>query len=256
MPTVVIMQPTYLPWLGYFDLMDQSDIFVFLDSVQFDKRSWQQRNRIKSLQGELLLTVPVLTKGRFDQKICDAELDQTRNFQDTHFKTIKCNYSKARYFKNYIDNFEKFFYSKHRLLADLNIDLIAWLKDVLGIKAKLLRSSNLAVNGKKTELLVDICKAVGADKYLSPAGSKDYIAETEIFLKNGVDLTYHDFTHPVYHQMFGDFLSHFSIIDLLFNEGDESLGIIRSGRRVEKEEECCQNKAMLLLDVNKGMLRQ
>ena len=84
MTTIAIMQPTYLPWLGYFDLIDRSDILVFLDSVQFDKRSWQQRNRIKTPNGELMLTVPVLTKGKFDQKICDVMIDQSQNFEKKH----------------------------------------------------------------------------------------------------------------------------------------------------------------------------
>lgn len=230
MKTAVIMQPTFLPWLGYFDLMDQTDVFVFLDSVQFDKRSWQQRNRIKSPKGELLLTVSVLSKGRFNQRICDVELDQSSDFQKAHLKAIKYNYSKAGYYKKYVDSFEEVFLRKHRLLAELNIDLIMWLKDILGIRAKTLRSSTLGVKGKKAELLVDICKAVGADHYLSPLGAKDYIEGTDVFSKNGVDLAYHNFIHPVYRQLFGDFLSHLALIDLLFNEGAGSLGIVRSGR--------------------------
>ncbi len=230
MKTAVIMQPTYLPWLGYFDLIDQADVFVFLDSVQFDKRSWQQRNRIKSPQGELLLTVPVLSKGRYDQKICDVELDLTQNFQETHLKAIKYNYSKAVNFKKYIDSFEEVFLRERRLLADLNIDLIMWLKDILGIKAEVLRSSSLSVNGKKAELLVDICKAVGAGRYLSPLGAKDYIDGTDVFPKNGIDLAYHNFIHPVYRQLYGAFFSHLTVIDLLFNEGAQSLSIVQSGR--------------------------
>ena len=93
------MQPTYLPWLGYFDLIHRSDIFVFLDSVQFDKRSWQQRNRIKSPNGELMLTVPVLTKGRFDQQIYDVGIDISQNFEKKHFNSIRSNYTKSKYFK-------------------------------------------------------------------------------------------------------------------------------------------------------------
>ena len=96
MTTVAIMQPTYLPWLGYFDLIDRSDIFVFLNSVQFDKRSWQQRNRIKTPNGELMLTVPVLTKGKFKQKIYDVEIDKSKNFAKKHFNSISSNYKKSK----------------------------------------------------------------------------------------------------------------------------------------------------------------
>lgn len=230
MKTAVIMQPTYLPWLGYFDLMDQADVFVFLDSVQFDKRSWQQRNRIKSPNGELLLTVPVLTKGRFDQRICDVELDSTNSFKDAHLKAIKYNYAKAEYFKEYSDGLEKIFLREHHLLAELNIDLIMWIKDMLGIKTAVLRSSDLNVQGKRVELLVNICKEVGAKHYLSPVGAKEYIDGTDVFLKNNLMLSYSNFVHPVYRQLFGDFVSHLAAIDLLFNAGAESLEIIRSGR--------------------------
>ena len=106
------MQPTYLPWLGYFVLINRSDVFVFLDSVQFDKRSWQQRNRIKTPNGELMLTVPVLTKGRFNQNICDAIIDKSQKFEKKHFSSIRSNYMKSKYSKLYIQELEKIFNSK------------------------------------------------------------------------------------------------------------------------------------------------
>ena len=230
--TAVIMQPTYLPWIGYFDLMDQCDVFVILDSVQFDKRSWQQRNRIKTPKGELTLTVPVLSKGRFDQSIREVEIDQTKNFQESHLKAIKYNYAKAKYFNQYFGGLEGILFKEHKLLAGLNVDLILWLKDILNIKSELLRSSNLAVSGKKAELLVNICRLIGAQRYVSPVGAKVYMEGADIFKTNGIALCYQNFCHPSYHQLFGDFIPSLSVIDLLFNEGQKSLDMIRSERNV------------------------
>lgn len=230
MKTAVIMQPTYLPWIGYFDLMDQSDYFVFLDSVQFEKRSWQQRNRIKTSAGELQLSVPVLTKGKFQQKITDVGIDATHSFYKKHLKSVKLNYSKATFYNKYIIGLEKILYKQHTYLVKLNIELIKWLKEQLTIKTHLLRSSQLNVRGNSTELLVNICKDLGAETYLSPIGSKSYIQEGKLFSDNNIKLQYHDFKHPTYHQLDGKFIPYLSVIDLLFNEGDSSLKVIRSGR--------------------------
>lgn len=230
MKTAVIIQPTYFPWIGYFDLMDQSDYFVFLDSVQFEKRSWQQRNRIKTSAGELQLSVPVLTKGRFQQKISEVKIDHTRSFYKKHIKSIKFNYAKATFYNRYINGLESILCQKHTYLADLNIELIKWIKAQLRIKTQLLRSSQLNVQGKKAELLVNICKVLDVQTYLSSIGSKSYIQEGILFSDNNIKLRYHDFKHPTYHQLYGKFIPYLSTIDLVFNEGEKSLEIIRSGR--------------------------
>ncbi len=225
---VAIMQPTYLPWIGYFDLMDQCDLFIFLDSVQFDKRSWQQRNRIKSQKGEEPLTVPVFSKGKFDQKINEVEIDHTSRFSDKHLKTIQHAYAKAPFFNEYFEDLSKIFSKKQPLLVDLNISLIIWFKEKIGIKTKLVRSSQIGGNGSKVELLVSLCKEVGATHYISPPGSKNYIDENNLFISNGITLSYHSYQHPQYAQLHGDFLPYMSILDLLFNEGSNTLSIIRS----------------------------
>src|SRR3989338_7823187 len=131
MKTAVIMQPTYLPWLGYFDLMDQADVFVLLDSVQFDKRSWQQRNRIKSPRGELMLTVPVTTKGRFDQRIYDVKVDPASQFVKDHIAAIKFNYAKAKYFQEYIGPVGDMLSKKREYLCEITVDIISWTKKTL-----------------------------------------------------------------------------------------------------------------------------
>lgn len=228
--TVAIMQPTYLPWLGYFDLIDQSECFVFLDSVQFEKRSWQQRNRIKGPDNVLWLTVPVLTKGRRDQRIDEVMIDQTQAFQEKHIKTITHLYSRASFFVQYTDGLSIVLRKSHQFLADLNIELIRWLCTQLGIETEMVRSSSLNVEGGKVELLVNICKALGADRYLSAAGSRTYIEENNLFVPNGIDLVYHDYRHPEYRQLHGQFVPYLSVVDLLFNEGPSSLSVIRAGR--------------------------
>ena len=223
------MQPTYLPWLGYFDLVDRSDIFVFLDSVQFDKRSWQQRNRIKEPNGELMLTVPVLTKGKFDQKICDVVIDRSQKIEKKHFNSIRVNYKRSKYFETYIEELENIYNKKIDKLSDLNTTLIRWLSSKLGVNTKFVYSSKLDASGSKTELLVNICKKVGADHYISPAGSKGYIDQNNLFVKSGIKLLYQNYNHPTYNQLHGDFIPYMSVIDLLFNEGDKSLEVIKSG---------------------------
>ena len=229
MTTVAIMQPTYLPWLGYFDLIDRSDIFVFLDSVQFDKRSWQQRNRIKTPNGELMLTVPVLTKGRFNQNICDVIIDKSQKFEKKHFSSIRLNYKKSKYYELYIQELEKIFNSKISKLTDLNMRLIEWLSLKLGANTKFYYSSKLDARGSKTELLVNICNEINANHYLSPSGSKRYIDKNNLFVKSGIKLSYQNYKHPTYSQLYGDFIPYMSVIDLLFNEGKKSLELIKSG---------------------------
>ena len=221
------MQPTYLPWIGYFSLMDQVDTFVFLDSVQFDKRSWQQRNRIKTSQGELFLTVPVVTKGRQSQKIFEVEIDTTQRFSDKHLKTIKNNYAKTLFFSEYWEEISELFHRDCHFLADLNIALIEWFRTKLDIEVEFVKSSSLKIEGKKVELLIAICQEVGAESYLSPLGSKDYIKENNLFRDSGITHLYQNYSHPHYQQLYGNFIPYMSILDLLFNEGDSSLKLIR-----------------------------
>ncbi len=231
MKTVAIMQPTYLPWLGYFDLMDQSDVFVWLDSVQFEKRSWQQRNRIKTSAGEQWLTVPVLSKGKFDQKICVVEIDKQRNFSKQHVKALELAYIKSKYFNKYFSKLKLILTRPHKLLVDLNLELIRWLADELGLSPFFLRSSELNVTGKRAELLVNICKTVAASKYISPIGAADYLKTGNVFTNQGIEFAYHQYRHPVYEQLYDEFLPFMSVIDLLFSQGENSLTIIRSGRK-------------------------
>jgi len=223
------MQPTYLPWIGYFSLIDQSDVFVFLDNVEFSKQSWQQRNRIKTANGAQWLTVPVMHKDS-NMYLNNVRIKNNSNYVKKHIKSIKQNYQKTPYFDKYFDDLSKIISNANNFLIELNIELIKWICSCLKINTKFIRSSSIRFNeqDEKVEKLVEICKKVNADQYLSPEGSKEYIDENNIFEKNNIMLVYHFYKHPRYKQLYGEFIPYMSCIDLLFNEGEESLKLIRN----------------------------
>jgi len=219
-----IMQPTYLPWLGYFELIAKSDVFVFFDDVQFIKRSWQHRNRIKSNQGELMLTVPVLSKGKHGQKINEVEISNDGHWRKKHIQSIKVNYRKARYFRDYIDELEHIYSKDYSRLLDLNVTLTKFLMAKIGIKTRTILSSQLQVEGERNEKIVGICKKVQADVLYDAQGAQE-ILDQGYFEQNNVKLVFQKYQHPVYRQL-GPFIPYMSTLDLLFNEGTGSLDII------------------------------
>ena len=224
------MQPTYLPWLGYFDLIDKSDNFIILDNVIFSKQSWQQRNRIKTSSGSLWLTVPVITKGYAHQIVCDVNIIENPKWSIKQIKTIKQNYINTPFYDYYFEELSDILLNSNKYLAELNIELIKWLCLKIGININLIRSSQLKINkAEKVENLINICNKIGTDHYLSPSGSKPYIDENNLFYESKIELSYQQYCHPEYRQLYGDFIPYMSVIDLLFNEGEKSLGIIRSG---------------------------
>jgi hypothetical protein len=229
---VAIAQPTYLPWLGYFDLIDQVDAFVILDSVQFEKQSWQQRNRIKTPTGLQWLTVPVAFRGRFGQLIQDVEIRDC-DFAGHHLRAVELNYRRAPCFDDYFPELSgKLRCSEGSRLVDLNVRLIEWFMSVLRIRTPLFLSSRLEQPGKRTQLLANICACLGASEYISPLGSAVYLLqEIDIFQRRSIEVVFQNYEHPIYRQMFPPFVPYASILDLLFNEGDRSLEIVRSGRR-------------------------
>jgi hypothetical protein len=229
---IAIAQPTYLPWLGYFDLLDQVDQFVLLDTVQFEKQSWQQRNRIKTPTGLLWLTVPVVFRGRLGQRILDVEIREAEFWRD-HLRAIELNYRRAPFFDPYYPVLSELLpaAASGLRLAELNIRLFRWLAEAMGINTPIVRSSELAANGKRTHLLAEICSLVGATTYVSPLGSADYLlSELPILNARGIDVVFQHYEHPSYHQLFTPFQTHASVLDLMFNEGPNSLAIVRSGR--------------------------
>lgn len=221
----VIVQPLYIPWIGYFDLIRRSDIFVFLDHVQFERRSWQNRNRIKTPQGSKWLTVPVEKKGRLHQAILETRIRNDLDWGERHRKSIVHSYAPSRSFAEYSAMIDDV-YSKHwEYLADLNIFLVKLIAEKIEVKSRYVRSSELGIDGTKTELLVNICKSLGADEYITGPSARSYI-RPELFEKSNIKLIYHEFIHPVYHQLNGEFIPYLSVIDLLLNCGEDSHRIV------------------------------
>lgn len=235
MTVCAIMQPTYLPWLGYFDLADQVDVFVLLDDVQFAKRTWQQRNRIKTVNGLSWLSVPVLTKGRFAQRIFDVEIAPESAFPRDHLATIEQYYRNRAGFDRWFDGFGTHLSTSanSKRLVDVNVAMICWLSAAFGVHTRMVRSSNLDVDGRRSQRLAAICAALGADSYLAPPGSREYILqERHLFTEAGVDVAVHEYDHPEYAQAFPPFAPYASSIDLLFNVDPGEVGAcLRSGRR-------------------------
>ncbi len=229
MKTIAIMQPTYLPWLGYFSLIDYVDQFVFLDCVQFDKRSWQQRNKILTANGPVWLSVPVLTRGKFADDISDICIDTSSNFSKKHINSIRQSYQKSEYFDEYFDYFSNIIDGDFEYISDLNIRLIVCLMEMLKIDCATIRASELGVEGSKDQLLANISKTLEAGRYVSPVGSIGYLRDSDAFSSFGIDVLYNDYQHPIYKQLHGSFEPYMSVIDLLFNHGPDSLEIIRSG---------------------------
>ncbi|MFP4517941.1 MAG: WbqC family protein [Oceanicaulis sp.] len=227
--TLAIMQPAFLPWAGYFALMDRVDRFVLLDDVQFDKRSWQQRNRIKTASGPLWLTAPVLTKGKREQTIAEARLNPDADFAATALKTIEHAYAKAPYFIPVMEAVGPAFEAAGAGLCALNIALIEALAGLMGLKADLVKASATPMTSAKAQRLADLCRAHGAARYLSPPGSRDYLDGDPALVKAGVALSYFTYDHPVWPQLHGQFEPYMSALDLVMNALPGSLSILRSG---------------------------
>lgn len=231
-----IMQPTYIPWLGYFDLIDSVDKFVFLDDVKLEKSTWQVRNRIKTAQGELYLTIPIKNiKSRLELIINEVEINDKEPWRKKHLKSIFFAYKKAKYFEEVYPFLKKLIDNNIVFIKDFNINIIKKITYKIGIETKFEISSELGVDGKKDYRLVSICKKLGCDEYLSPQGSAAYLEKNVpcgAFNNSGISLYYHNYEHPNYNQLWGDFLPFMSIVDLLFNEGfKNSLDIIKKGHR-------------------------
>lgn len=230
--TAVIAQPTFLPWVGWFDLADQADILILLDDVAFSKQSWQQRNRIRNAKGLSYLTLPVKTAGRLGQLILDTELAGD-DLVSRISGSISASYAKAPYFSEYFGSLIDVISTAASTgkLVELNSALIGWFMKAFGIAVPVVRSSSLSVAGQRGEHVALLCESVGARRYLSPVGAKEYLLEDIAeFESRGITVQLHSYEHPVYRQQYSPFEAYASALDLLMNEGSESLDIIRSGR--------------------------
>jgi hypothetical protein len=224
---VSINQPAFFPWLGYFHRIAISDLHIVLDHVQFEKNSFTNRNKIKTPDGTIWLTVPVNTSGKFgDLAIHKIEIANQIKWQKKITETIRQFYKKAPFFEQYFPfiedtllNHEWTAFSK--LLRYLNN---YFLKE-LDIHTPLVYSSEIDIEGTKSDLVLNLCKQYNTDTYISGPFGKDYL-EHKKFEDTGIDIEYHEYSHPEYSQQYGDFTPYLSVIDLLFNCGNESKKIL------------------------------
>ena len=218
---IAIHQPNYLPYLGFFDKMAKSDIFVIYDDAQFNKSDFQHRNRIRIYHGWKWLTVPV------EKKRIPINEVKIRNevktwkgvkWSDAHFRDIHDNYKDTPYYSVYADELMRIYKRNYEKLVDLNMELIRFLMKAFDIDVKIVFSSDLGFTSKSTQKLVEIVEALGGDVYLSGPKGKDYL-DVSLFGRKGIKVVYQDFKHPVYKQQYEGFVPNMAAIDALFNIG-------------------------------------
>lgn len=227
---VSINQPAYMPWLGYFHRIARSDVHIVLDHVQFEKNSFVNRNKIRTVSGWAWLTVPIRTKGRFgDLAINSLRTAETIDWRRKHWQSLRSSYGRAPYFAEYGEIFESIYAKEWPELAPLMAEITRHLLAAFGVEREILYSSKMNVSGRKQTLVVNLCQAVGADVYLSGPLGRDYIDESG-YHGAGIELRYHDYRHPTYTQIHGGFEPFMAAIDLLFNHGPDSAAILCSGQ--------------------------
>lgn len=223
-------QPAYIPWLGLVDKIAQADTFVSFDRVQYLPKEFQNRNRIKTAHGPIWLTVPVHRKGYRVKPLNEILVNNELPWRRRHWRSIQMAYGKAPFFDQYAHALEEFYAFEWRRLADLNEAMLQWLLAELGVDVTFLRASDHDFQGTKSELVLDMCRRLGATTYIFGALGRDY-ADVAAFEAAGVEVRFQDYQHPVYSQLHGAFVPNLSVLDLLLNCGPDSLRIIRGRER-------------------------
>ena len=225
---VAIVQSNYIPWKGYFDLINLVDEFILLDDVQYTHGHWRNRNQIKTPNGLNWLTIPVYVKGKLPQKIMDTKVADLR-WRTKHWKTIQQNYHKTEFFDRYKETFEKLYLeSEENYLSEINYRFIKKICNLLGIKTKISWSMCYGAMGRKTERVISLCKLSSSTTYLSGPAAKNYLVENR-FKEENIQLEYFDYSgYKPYRQLFPPFFHEVSIIDLLFNEGPNATLFMKS----------------------------
>ena len=222
MKKVAILQSNYIPWKGYFDMIALVDEFILYDDMQYTRRDWRNRNKIKTANGLAWLTVPVEVKGKYFQKINETMISEAKWARD-HWATIKQFYSKAKFFKDYKDVFENFYLNTtEQLLSNVNYELIKMTNEILGIKTKISWSGDYEVIDGKTERLLSLVQQAGGTEYISGPAAKDYIVDS-LFEDANVKLSWMDYSgYPEYTQLYPPFEHGVTVLDLIFNEGPDA----------------------------------
>jgi hypothetical protein len=226
--TIAVVQSNYIPWRGYFDLINSVDEFILYDDVQYTIRDWRNRNIIKTQNGPRWLTIPVEVKGKYFQKIKDTVISDT-TWGRKHWASIIHNYSRAKYFLIYRELFKDLYLrSEDKLLSQINYRFIIAICQILGIRTTISRSMDYNLVGDKTDRLVHLCKQAGATAYVSGPSAKAYLDE-DVFRNEGIAVAYIDYSgYPEYRQLYPPFEPSVTIIDLIFNEGPSATGYMKS----------------------------
>lgn len=231
---VFIRQPVYLPGLVFIDQLLQVDTYVIYDNVQYERRHFGNRNKIRNLSGWQWLTVPILQKGKREQWYHDTLIDNKRDWARDHWQSLFFNYAKAPYFNKYADFFRHLYQKKWGRLDDLDLKIIYFVKDQLNIKTEIVLASELKTKtdfANKTERLTNIIEEVGGKVYITGKGTYNYL-DQKCMKKHGITLLWHQFEHPTYVQFHGgEFIPNMSVVDLLFNYGDRSGEILRKNKQ-------------------------
>lgn len=223
---VGIIQSNYIPWRGYFDFIDDVDLFIFHDDLQYTKNDWRNRNKIKTDRGLMWLTVPVHYR-RTAQLICETPIDRSQGWEIKHMRLLQRWYGKTPFFPTYRDELSSILGRPFETISELNICLCRWIMGKLGIKTPLRLSSEFSPRGTKTERLVDLLRKAGATSYLSGPAARDYLDEA-LLRKSGFSLEYKGYLYRDYPQPWGDFAGGVTALDLLFNAGPEARSYLKS----------------------------
>ena len=224
---VSIHQPGYIPWLGFFKKILYSDVFVFLDDAKYVPKDWHSRNKIRTSQGDSLLSIPI--KKNSGENINEVKIFNESNWSRIHKKTIKIAYQKAEFFNEYWDEFSSIYDKKFERLLDLNLEIIYFILKKLDIQTKTLLSSDMKIVERGSDRNLKICEVLDADVYLSGSHGVNYLKE-EDFTKKNITVEYQNFQHPVYRQPYQPFIPNMGAIDLLFNEGENSINILKEAK--------------------------
>lgn len=223
MSKVIITQPNYIPWKGYFSNMRGVDYLVMYDDVQYTKRDWRNRNFIITKNGPLLLTIPVNTKGKFYQKINQTTVSD-KNWNQKHWNLIEDNYKKTKFFYEYKNHFYDLYFSiQTDIISEINLIFIQKIIELLNLNIKIIKSSDLNISGDRNTRLLNICKTLDCDTYYSGPAAKSYMDE-EMFTNNSIQVKYYDYNNfKEYKQNWDGFTHQVSILDMFFNLGSETI---------------------------------
>jgi len=223
MKSVAMLQSNYIPWKGVFDLINRVDVFVFYDDVQFTKKDWRSRNNIPTANGDVWLTVPVLTKGKRDQLIYETMIDKTTDWQRKHYRTLSLNYAKAPYIGDFSSLLDDFYIAREwDNHSEMNQYMTRYICDILGIKVEFYSSEQFLASGSKDgEKVIKICKELGCEHFINGPASRAFMDEAK-FKDANITLEYMSYSYPKYNQLYQPFNHYVSILDLLFMTGAEA----------------------------------